>query len=117
MAESMACMPEAQLRITVQPGTFLPQPSAARPCGRCWFRRRRGAAEDHLVEIARLERLAQQQRGRPVARSEAANGPGPFCAFKKGERARPPHRPVEIVMLHPQAAMRSIAGLLAVATL
>ncbi|MCX7145576.1 MAG: hypothetical protein NT042_05085 [Sulfuritalea sp.] len=26
MAESMACMPEAQLRITVQPGTLWPQP-------------------------------------------------------------------------------------------
>ena len=26
MAESSACMPEAQLRITVQPGTRLPQP-------------------------------------------------------------------------------------------
>ena len=26
IAESSACMPEAQLRITVQPGTFCPQP-------------------------------------------------------------------------------------------
>jgi hypothetical protein len=26
IAESIACMPEAQLRITVQPGTLLPQP-------------------------------------------------------------------------------------------
>ncbi len=26
MAESRACMPDAQLRITVQPGTLLPQP-------------------------------------------------------------------------------------------
>jgi hypothetical protein len=25
-AESSACMPEAQLRMTVQPGTLLPQP-------------------------------------------------------------------------------------------
>ena len=34
MAESMACMPEAQLRITVQPGTRSPQPmrsAAMRP--------------------------------------------------------------------------------------
>ena len=34
MPESIACMPDAQLRITVQPGTFCPHPmrsAATRP--------------------------------------------------------------------------------------
>jgi hypothetical protein len=73
MPESSACIPEAQLRITVQPGTFWPQPmrnAATRPM-LTFVHRWRGAAEDHLVELVRRELLAHQQRA-PGLRGEVA---------------------------------------------
>ena len=75
MAESSACMPEAQLRITVQPGTFWPQPmrsAATRPMLTS-STDGDGAAEDHLVELGRRERLAREQRA-PGLRREVARG-------------------------------------------
>ena len=56
-------MPDAQLRITVQPGTCVAAAHAQRgdAADVHLVRRRRGAAEDHLVELVGRERLAQQQ--------------------------------------------------------
>jgi hypothetical protein len=59
-AESSACMPEAQLRITVHAGTLSPQPrrsDTTRPM-LASFRRGHRGADDHLVERLGPERLA-----------------------------------------------------------
>ena len=77
-AESSACIPDAQLRITVQPGTFIPQPIRKRDDAADvhFVDRRRRAAQDHLVELRRRERLAHEKRAaggrREVGRRERA---------------------------------------------
>ena len=76
IAESIACMPDAQLRITVQPGTFSPQPMRSAATRPMLTSSADGAAQPRITSSSsrRLERLAQQQRapgvGREVGRRE-----------------------------------------------
>ena len=49
MPESTACMPEAQLRITVQPGTFWPQPMRSAATRPMLTSSTEGAARDRLT--------------------------------------------------------------------
>ena len=68
-AESIDCMPDAQLRITVQPGTFSPQPMRSDDAPDVHLvRGRRSAPQDHFVQLGRREGLAQQQRAAGVGR-------------------------------------------------
>ena len=89
-AESSACMPEAQLRITVQPGTFWPQPMRSAATRPMLTSSTDGAAQPRITSsrALRRERAAREQRaaGR-VARSLAANGPGRLLDLRNGVRA------------------------------
>jgi hypothetical protein len=90
MAESMACMPEAQLRITVQPGTFLPQPRRSATMRPIFVSSGDGAAQPRITSPRSDGSNGwRSNSARPawVAKSEAANGPGPFWAFRNGVRA------------------------------
>ena len=88
-AESIDCMPDAQLRITVQPGTFSPQPirnAATRPM---FTSSTEGAAQPRITssscEGANGWRISNA-RPASVARSEAANGPGRLRDLRNGVR-------------------------------
>ena len=80
IAESSACMPDAQLRITVQPGTFSPQPMRSAATRPMFTSSGEGAAQPRITSSnsGGLERLAQQQRAARVGRE-----------IRRGERARP----------------------------
>jgi hypothetical protein len=90
MAESSACMPEAQLRITVQPGTLRPQPmrrAATRPM---FTSSGEGEAQPRMTSSSSSAAKGwRTSRARPaaVARSPAEKGPGALRALRKGVRA------------------------------
>ena len=89
MAESSACMPEAQLRITVQPGTRLPQPRRSAITRPMLTSSGEGAAQPMMTSSTSVgEKGWRSSSARPActARSPAENGPGPVRAFRKGVR-------------------------------
>jgi len=83
-------MPEAQFRITVQPGTFWPQPmrrAATRPM---LTSSTEGAAQPKITSDRSLGAKGwRTSRVRPacVARSAAEKGPGRLRDFRNGVRA------------------------------
>ena len=90
MPESTACMPEAQLRITVQPGTFCPQPMRSAATRPMFTSSTDGAAQPRMTSSSSSGAKGWRTRSvRPacVARSAAEKGPGRFLDFKNGERA------------------------------
>ena len=87
MAESSACMPEAQLRITVQPGTRLPQPRRSAITRPMLTSSGEGAAQPMMTSSTSVgEKGCSSARPACTARSPAENGPGPVRAFRKGVR-------------------------------
>jgi hypothetical protein len=89
IAESIDCMPDAQLRITVQPGTLSPHPmrnAATRPM---LTSSAEGAApQDDFVQLRRSEFLAQQQRTTGIGRQVGCReGPRPVARLEE-RRAR-----------------------------
>ena len=90
IAESIACMPEAQLRITVQPGTWLPQPRRSATTRPMLTSSGEGLAQPRMTSSswsgAKGWRISSALPA-AVARSEAVKGPGAFFAFRKGVRA------------------------------
>ena len=90
MPESIACMPEAQLRITVQPGTFWPQPMRSAATRPMLTSSTEGAAQPRMtsLELGRREGLAREQ-GAAGLRGEVAGGerPGAVLGFQE-RRAR-----------------------------
>ena len=90
MPESSACMPEAQLRITVQPGTFCPQPMRSATTRPMLTSSTEGAAQPRITSSRSCgENRWRMSSVRPawVARSPAENGPGRFFALRNGVRA------------------------------
>jgi hypothetical protein len=90
MAESSACMPDAQLRITVQPGTLLPQPRRSAMTRPILTSSTLGPAQPTMTSSSCSGAKGwRASRARPemVARSEAENGPGTLRDLRKGERA------------------------------
>ena len=90
MPESSACMPEAQLRITVQPGTFSPQPMRSAATRPMLTSSTEGAAQPRITSSRSCgANFWRASRVRPacVARSPAENTPGRFFAFRNGVRA------------------------------
>ena len=88
--ESSACMPEAQLRITVQPGTFSPQPRRSAATRPMFTSSTEGAAQPRITSSSSCgANFCRASRVRPActARSPAANGPGRFLDFRNGVRA------------------------------
>ena len=89
-AESSACIPDAQLRITVQPGTFRPQPRRSATTRPILTSSGEGLAQPRITSSscsgAKGMRLSSA-RPACVARSDAANGPGRLRAFRNGVRA------------------------------
>ncbi|CFU58392.1 Uncharacterised protein [Bordetella pertussis] len=82
-------MPEAQLRITVQPGTRLPQPSRRAMTRPILTSSGEGAAQPTMTSSRSVGAKGwRSSRARPActARSAAENGPGPLRAFRKGLR-------------------------------
>ena len=90
IAESSACMPDAQLRITVQPGTLRPQPIRSATTRPMLTSSGDGAAQPRITS-SRSDgaKGCRTSSARPasVARSDAANGPGRLRAFRNGVRA------------------------------
>ncbi len=89
-AESIDCMPDAQLRITVQPGTFKPQPIRSAATRPMFTSSADGAAQPRITSSrAAGANGCRSNSARPasVARSEAANGPGRLRALRNGVRA------------------------------
>ncbi len=87
MPESSACMPEAQLRITVQPGTFWPQPMRSAATRPMLTSSTDGAAQPRITSSSSSgANFCRASRARPacVARSLAAKGPGRFFDFRNG---------------------------------
>jgi len=81
MPESTACMPEAQLRITVQPGTCWPQPIRSAATRPMLTSSTDGAAQPRMTSSSSSGAnfwRASSVRPACVARSLAANGPGRF---------------------------------------
>ena len=90
IAESIDCMPDAQLRITVQPGTFCPQPMRSAATRPMFTSSADGAAQPRITSSSSLgANGCRSSSARPasVARSEAANGPGLLRALRNGVRA------------------------------
>jgi len=90
IAESSACMPLAQLRMTVQPGTLLPQPRRSATMRPMLVSSGEGAAQPTMTSSRSSgENGWRSSRLRPawVTRSDAANGPGPLRALRNGVRA------------------------------
>ena len=90
MPESSACMPEAQLRITVQPGTFSPQPMRSAATRPMFTSSTEGAAQPRITSSSSSGAnfwRASSVRPACVARSAAVNGPGRFFALRNGVRA------------------------------
>src|SRR6266851_7429652 len=90
MVESSACMPEAQLRITVHPGTLCPQPKRSAATRPMFTSSTEGAAQPRITS----SRSAGAKGWRTssslpaaVARSLAENGPGRLRDFRNGVRA------------------------------
>jgi len=90
MAESSACMPEAQFLITVQPGTFSPQPSRRASTRPMLTSSGEGEAQPRMTSDRSVGAKGwRSSSARPActARSEAAKGPGVFFDLRKGVRA------------------------------
>ena len=90
MAESSACMPEAQLRITVQPGTLRPQPMRSAATRPMFTSSGEGEAQPRMTSSScSAAKGWRTSRARPaaVARSPAENGPGALRALRNGVRA------------------------------
>ena len=68
MAESMACMPDAQLRITVQPGTFFPQPRRSATMRPILVSSGDGAAQLTIQELGSMLR-ADHDRWGPIVKT------------------------------------------------
>ncbi len=83
-------MPEAQLRITVQPGTFCPQPMRSAATRPMLTSSTDGAAQPRITSSSSVgANFCRIKSERPacVARSLAANGPGRFFDLRNGLRA------------------------------
>jgi hypothetical protein len=90
MPESTACIPEAQLRITVQPGTFCPQPMRSAATRPMFTSSTDGAAQPRITSSSWSgANFCRTSSVRPacVARSAAEKGPGRFFDFRNGVRA------------------------------
>mgnify|MGYP003693702717 CR=1 FL=1 len=110
MPESSACMPEAQLRITVQPGTFWPQPMRSAATRPMLTSSTEGAAQPRITSSSSLGRelLPHQQRA-PGLRREVARGERAGAVLRLEERRA---RAVDDV---DRAFMRPLTQLLACA--
>ena len=89
-AVSIACMPEAQLRITVHAGTFSPQPRRSDITRPMLASSADGIAAPTMTSSNAVASKGWRARsGRPAAtaRSAPENGPSPFFAFRNGVRA------------------------------
>ncbi len=89
IAESSACMPEAQLRITVQPGTFWPHPMRSAATRPMLTSSTEGAAQPRITSSSSLGANAWRIRSdfpAAVARSLAEKGPGRLRDFRNGVR-------------------------------
>ena len=86
-AESSACMPEAQLRITVHAGTFSPQPRRSDTTRPMLASSAEGIAAPTITSsnALRLERLAHEQRA-PGAHREVRGGERPEPGLRLEER-------------------------------
>jgi hypothetical protein len=83
-------MPEAQLRITVQPGTLLPQPRRRAMTRPMFTSSTLGLAQPTMTSSRSSGAKgwrASSARPEIVARSEAEKGPGTLRDLRKGERA------------------------------
>ena len=90
MPESIDCMPLAQLRITVQPGTFGPQPMRSAATRPMLTSSTEGAAQPRITSSSSSGAKGwRMSSARPaaVARSLAAKGPGRLRDFRNGVRA------------------------------
>ncbi len=90
IAESSACMPEAQFRITVQPGTFCPQPMRSATTRPMFTSSTDGEAQPRITSSSSVgSNGCRVSTARPaiVARSLAANGPGLLRDLRNGVRA------------------------------
>ena len=89
MAESMDCMPEARLRITVQPGTLKPQPMRSAATRPMFTSSTEGAAQPRMTSSSSVGAKGWRDSSTfpaAVARSPAANGPGLLRDLRKGVR-------------------------------
>ena len=83
-------MPEAQLRITVQPGTFCPQPMRSAATRPILTSSTEGAAQPRITSSSSVgAKGCRTSRALPaaVARSLAEKGPGRLRDFRNGVRA------------------------------
>ncbi len=83
-------MPEAQLRITVQPGTFSPQPMRSAATRPMFTSSTEGAAQPRMTSSSSVGSKGWRTSSAlpaAVARSLAANGPGLLRDFRNGVRA------------------------------
>ena len=90
MAESMDCIPEAQLRITVQPGTARPQPMRSAATRPMFTSSTEGAAQPRMTASRSLPAKGWRDSSTlpaAVAMSLAENGPGRLRDFRKGVRS------------------------------
>src|SRR5262245_44491860 len=113
IAESRACMPEAQLRITVHPGTFWPQPIRSAATRPMFTSSTEGAAQPRITSSSWSGAKAWRIRSdfpAAVARSLAENGPGRLRDLMKGVRA--PSTIYTAFDIGPPMATRTAAGLL-----
>ena len=89
-AESSACRPEAQLRITVHAGTFSPQPRRSDTTRAMLASSAEGSAAPTITSSKAVASNGwRASSGRPAltARSEPVKGPRPVLALRKGVRA------------------------------
>ena len=89
-AESIACIPDAQLRITVQPGTFMPQPIRSATTRPMLTSSTDGAAQPRITSSSSVGAngwRTSSARPAAVARSDAAKGPGRLRDLRNGVRA------------------------------
>ncbi len=89
IAASIACMPDAQLRMTVHAGTFSPQPMRSDATRPMFTSSGEGAAQPRMTSSIRVGSNGwRNSSARPasVARSDAANGPGRLRALRNGVR-------------------------------
>src|SRR3972149_12333077 len=85
--ESIACMPLAQLRITVQPGTFSPQPMRSATTRPMFTSSTDGAAQPRITSSSSCgANFCRESSVRPActARSPAPKGPGRFLDLRNG---------------------------------
>ena len=90
IAESIACMPDAQLRITVHAGTLCPHPIRSAATRPMLTSSGEGAAQPRITSSTSVGAngwRSSSERPAAVARSDAANGPGRLRAFRNGVRA------------------------------